>query len=253
VQRYAYSSFGKIESQLDPNFVQLYTFTSRELDQESGLSLYRARNYDPSIGRFVQADPIGFFGGLNFYSYTANNPVYFVDPFGLDAVDVAANVAAGLGDVISLGLTNYIRDKLDTNHVVDQCSTAYSVGWWAGMVHQVAFSGVGSFNAGARSVFYSGKGALEAARAGKGAGRLLEDTLGGKLLNLIDKSYPIPEGVWKAASGIFSMNAKGDAQVFLRNPEAGRIWTKVERPILEYINRFHSAITGSPASKIIPR
>ena len=32
VQRYAYSSFGKIESQLDANFVQPYTFTARELD-----------------------------------------------------------------------------------------------------------------------------------------------------------------------------------------------------------------------------
>jgi hypothetical protein len=121
------------------------------------------------------------------------------------------------------------------------------------MVHQFAFSGVGSLNGAARSVFYSGKGALEAARAGKGAGRLLEDTLGGKVLNLIDKNYPIPEGVWKAASGIFSMNAKGDAQVFLRNSEAGRIWNTVERPTLEFINRIHSALTGGPATKIIPR
>ena len=37
VQRYAYSSFGKIESQLDANFVQPYTFTARELDLETGL------------------------------------------------------------------------------------------------------------------------------------------------------------------------------------------------------------------------
>ena len=72
VQRYAYSSFGKIESQLDPNFVQPYTFTARELDLETGLHFYRLRNYDSSAGRFVQPDPIGFFGGPNFYVYTGN-------------------------------------------------------------------------------------------------------------------------------------------------------------------------------------
>ena len=49
VQRYAYSSFGKIESQLDPNFVQPYTFTARELDAESGLYYFRARFYDSAI------------------------------------------------------------------------------------------------------------------------------------------------------------------------------------------------------------
>lgn len=45
VQAYTYSSFGKIESQLDPNFVQPYTFTAREFDSETGLYFYRARYY----------------------------------------------------------------------------------------------------------------------------------------------------------------------------------------------------------------
>src|SRR4029077_11625531 len=53
VQCYAYSSFGRIESQLDPNFVQPYTFTARELDTESGLYYFRARFYDSAMGRFT--------------------------------------------------------------------------------------------------------------------------------------------------------------------------------------------------------
>jgi hypothetical protein len=72
-------------------------------------------------------------------------------------------------------------------------------------------------------------------------------------LNVIDKRYPIPDGVWKGVSGIFSMNAKGDAQVFLRNPQAGQVWNTVERPILDLVNKVHSAVTGSPATKIILR
>jgi hypothetical protein len=102
-------------------------------------------------------------------------------------------------------------------------------------------------------VLYSGEGALEAARAAKGAGRLLEDTLGGKLLNFIDKRYPIPDSVWTGAAGMFTANAKGNVQVFLRNPDAGRIYSTVEKPTLDLVNKFHSAITGAPATKIIPR
>ncbi|HKA22652.1 MAG TPA: RHS repeat-associated core domain-containing protein, partial [Blastocatellia bacterium] len=253
VQRYAYSSFGKIESQLDPSFVQPYTFTAREFDSETGLHFYRTRNYDSMAGRFIQPDLIGFLAGPNFYAYTENNPIYFVDPLGLDAIDVAANYAAGFGDMLSFGITRYVRSELGVNNVVDQCSTAYSAGWWSGMLHQLAFSGVGAFHGGARTVLYSGEGALEAARAAKGAGRLLEDTLGGKLLNLVDKHYPIPDTIWKGAAAIFSTNAKADVQVFLRNPDAGRIWSTVEKPTLDLVNKIHSAVTGAPATKIIAR
>jgi len=51
VQSYTYSSFGEIESQLDPNFTQPYTFTAREFDAETGLYFYRARYYDPRLRR----------------------------------------------------------------------------------------------------------------------------------------------------------------------------------------------------------
>jgi RHS repeat-associated protein len=83
IQRYAYSSFGKIESQLDPSFVQPYTYTSREFDTETGLSYYRARYYESSIGRFISEDPIGFAAGPNSYAYVGNNPIKRIDPSGL--------------------------------------------------------------------------------------------------------------------------------------------------------------------------
>lgn len=49
---------------------------------DSGLYLMGHRHYDPSLGRFVSQDPIGFAGGLNLYSY-GNSPVAVVDPAGL--------------------------------------------------------------------------------------------------------------------------------------------------------------------------
>lgn len=44
---------------------------------------YRARYYDPKLGRFVSEDPIQWFGGDNFYSYVRDNPVNRVDPWGM--------------------------------------------------------------------------------------------------------------------------------------------------------------------------
>src|SRR5260370_35228768 len=44
---------------------------------------YRARYYDPKLGRFISEDPIGFQGGINVYTYVLNSPVNRVDPSGL--------------------------------------------------------------------------------------------------------------------------------------------------------------------------
>jgi len=59
-----------------------YGYTGREPDA-TGLIYYRARYYDPSLGRFTQRDPIGLSGGVNPYAYVDNNPINAVDPSGL--------------------------------------------------------------------------------------------------------------------------------------------------------------------------
>jgi RHS repeat-associated protein len=82
VQTYSYDSFGNITPSGSIN--QPYTYTAREYDYETGLYYYRARYYDPKAGRFVTRDPIGFEGGdVNLYGYVKNNPISFVDPYGL--------------------------------------------------------------------------------------------------------------------------------------------------------------------------
>ena len=62
-----------------------YAYTGRELENETGLYYYRARYYDPELGRFISEDPIGFSGGdVNLFRYVENDPINRVDPSGLD-------------------------------------------------------------------------------------------------------------------------------------------------------------------------
>jgi RHS repeat-associated protein len=68
-----------------PNDYQLPGFPgqSRVL---ADLYYNRYRDYDPTTGRYLQADPIGLDGGQNDYVYVGNNPLRWSDPDGLTAI-----------------------------------------------------------------------------------------------------------------------------------------------------------------------
>lgn len=80
---YAYDAYGNILEQTG-TVENPYAYTGRELDADTGLYYYRARYYDPRIGRFLQKDPIGFGSGSpNLYTYAFNSSVNLADPLGL--------------------------------------------------------------------------------------------------------------------------------------------------------------------------
>ncbi|MEP6016980.1 MAG: collagen-binding domain-containing protein [Paracoccaceae bacterium] len=95
--RYSYDAFGAREV-VQASVLQDRGFTGREFDDETGLYYYRARHYDPALGRFLQSDPIGFAAGdLNLYAYTWNDPQNWTDPSGLTSTSeksVLTNLAA---------------------------------------------------------------------------------------------------------------------------------------------------------------
>jgi RHS repeat-associated protein len=57
-----------------------------------------ARFYNAATGRFISEDPIGFAGGPNLYSFGRNNPTGFTDPLGLQTTVVtSSDTPVGLG------------------------------------------------------------------------------------------------------------------------------------------------------------
>jgi len=80
-----YNAFGEITDQTDPTVAHRFAFTGREWDEDAGLYYYRARWYDPELGRFLSEDPIGFRAGdANLQRYVENAPTTRTDPSGLE-------------------------------------------------------------------------------------------------------------------------------------------------------------------------
>jgi RHS repeat-associated protein len=80
--RYDYDPYGR-QTKLAGDKDATFAYTGQQTHAPSGLYYYRARYYDPRIGRFLSEDPIGLEGGQNLYGYALNDPIDLSDPLGL--------------------------------------------------------------------------------------------------------------------------------------------------------------------------
>jgi RHS repeat-associated protein len=97
---YSYGAYGEPNAWTGSRF----RYTGQIVLPEAQLYYYKARVYDPVLGRFLQTDPVGGTDDLNLYAYAHDDPIGGVDPTGLagecgSRVGVAANCKSFGGEV----------------------------------------------------------------------------------------------------------------------------------------------------------
>ena len=89
IESYIYSGFSEVKIYVQGQEVSrstignLWRFAEKPVDEESELIYFGFRYYDPAVGRFISKDPAGQ-DGPNLYAYLHNNPVNYIDHFGLE-------------------------------------------------------------------------------------------------------------------------------------------------------------------------
>ena len=116
VTTYRYDAFGafvhegKIESP--------WLLSGQRFDKNTGTYQFAKRAYDPRLGVWLTPDPAGFTNGPNLYAYVNNNPLIYVDPYGLwkeecqaldrNVKEFSRGAARGFVDDSSFGTADYV-------------------------------------------------------------------------------------------------------------------------------------------------
>lgn len=128
---YEYDPFGKITTQNGAYAASNpFRFSSEYFDDETGLVYYNYRYYSPTMGRWINRDPIGERGGVNLYIMVDNSPINKTDLLGLECCG-KHNLKAGEGccnDVVYNlkkqccidGKAIYDKEPIDTGVSINQ-------------------------------------------------------------------------------------------------------------------------------------
>jgi len=102
-QRLDFDEWGQVTTDTSAGF-QLFGFAGGIYDPDTGLVRFGARDYDPVVGRWTAKDPSRFEGGLDLYSYAANDPVNRADPSGrkVDWIGLVCNNPIAWGAACAL-------------------------------------------------------------------------------------------------------------------------------------------------------
>jgi RHS repeat-associated protein len=134
LMQYEYDPYGR-RTKVSGSAEGSFGYTGHYYHMPSGLHLALCRAYDADIGRWLNRDPIGEYGGLNLYGYVYNNPINLIDPFGLAEGDFKStainNALKSIGSTSTYGdlqpvkgtpykfdpnSQKYLRFDLDASH-----------------------------------------------------------------------------------------------------------------------------------------
>jgi len=112
----------------------VYRFTGKPVSQTTGLYYEYARWYDPTIGRFISADPMPGHRSdpqsLNRYVYVQNSPLNNIDPSGLDCFDSLSSFGGCAGNFL---YSNTIGAAVDSYNWYQGASDRDRWAFWAGV------------------------------------------------------------------------------------------------------------------------
>lgn len=162
VERYTYSAYGKVSiysanwtSQTSSSYDNDILFAGYRWDKESGLYQVRNRMYNPSLGRWLQRDPMGYLEGLNLYVYVNGNTIILVDPMGLvdwlafgtgvaHVVEGSSLVAIGVAlgpETLGLSLSISSYGAYKAGHGLAQAVGSFTKHPWAVYKHPIPSPG----------------------------------------------------------------------------------------------------------------
>jgi RHS repeat-associated protein len=126
--QWPYSGFGEIAPQSTPAAGQApLNYSLRypgQIDDGNGLFYNWHRFYDPRVGRYTKADPIGLEGGWNRFGYVGANPVSYIDPDGRFAL----NAVGGFGGAVFGGAFGFFSA---ISYQMAGCKKFSDIDWWS--------------------------------------------------------------------------------------------------------------------------